>query len=187
MVFGLEREAPLGQQARELARFLVVARPFERAPALGELGLILLVGVALAARAERAQRELGALAAVDPRRSEEDDRVLDFLLLESAQRLEVLREDPDRPRLGALEELTIQIRERLLRHKSQCIMAHARDQPPYPRRVRSAAVVDPVDLRRLRSAIDFFTSGGVVPGGARDSREADSTSRRPQCDGDLRQ
>src|SRR5215470_15629840 len=96
MVFGLERQAPLGEQARELARFLVVARPFDRALALGQLGLILLVGIALAARTQRAQRALGPLAAVDARRSEEHHRVLNLLFFEAAQRLEILRENPDR-------------------------------------------------------------------------------------------
>jgi hypothetical protein len=45
------------------------------------------------------------LPAVHARRSEEDDRVLDVLVLEAAQRLEILGEDPDRARLVALQEL----------------------------------------------------------------------------------
>ena len=76
----------------------------------------MLVGVVHAARPQRAQRPLGALAAVDAGRSEEHDRVLNLLILEAAQRLEILGEDANRPRLGAFEELRVQVRQRLLRH-----------------------------------------------------------------------
>ncbi len=73
-----------------------------------------------AARAQRQQRPLGALAAVDAGRPEEDDGVLDFLVLEAAERLEVLGEDANRPAFFALEKLRIEVRERLLRHEGQC-------------------------------------------------------------------
>ena len=95
----------VGQQPGELARVLVVARPLDRLPRLGQLGLVLLVGVADAARLERRQRALGALAAVDAGRSEEHDGVLNLLVLEAPQRLEILRQDADRPAFGALEKL----------------------------------------------------------------------------------
>jgi len=103
----------------ELARLLVVARPLEGAARARQLALVGVVGVLHAARAKALQRALGALAAVDARRAEEDDGVLNFLLLESAQRLEVLGENPDWARLGALEELRVQVRQRLLGHKRQ--------------------------------------------------------------------
>ena len=47
---------------------------------------------------ERRQRLLGVLAAVNPRRAEEDDRVLDVLRLEAPKRLEILGENPQRAR-----------------------------------------------------------------------------------------
>src|SRR5262245_3914712 len=118
MVLGLERQAPLRQQTRQLARFFVIARPFDRALPLGQLGLILLVGVALAARAQGAQRAFGPFAAVDARRSEEHDRILDLLFLETAERLEILRENSDRTRFRTFEKLPVQIRERLMGHES---------------------------------------------------------------------
>src|SRR6185503_11511631 len=70
-------------------------------------------------RAQRLQRALRPLAAVDACGAEKYDRVLDLLLLETAQRLQVLGEDPDRPRFLTLEELGIQIGDRLLRHEGQ--------------------------------------------------------------------
>src|SRR5262249_26272005 len=130
VVLGLQRQRPRRQHPRELARFLVVARPLERLAALPQLALIVLVGVAHAARPQRLQRALRAFAAVDARRSEEDDGVLNLLILEAPQRLEVLRQDADRPGLGALEELQVQIRHQLLRHNgnlpSECY------DPPAP-------------------------------------------------------
>jgi hypothetical protein len=120
VIFRLEGERPGGEQPRQLARLFVVARPLERLAALFQLPLVLLVGVGDAPRAQRLQRALRALAAVDACGSEEHDRVLNFLLFEAAQRLEVLRQDPDRTRFGTLEKLTVQVRHRLLRHKAQC-------------------------------------------------------------------
>ena len=111
-----QRAAPRRQQARQLARFLVVARPLERLARLRQLGLIVLVGAVYAASPERAQRPLGALAAVDAGRSEEHDRVLNLLIREAAERFEIFRQDANRPRIGALEELPVLVCERLLRH-----------------------------------------------------------------------
>ena len=154
---------PRGEQPRELPRVLVVARPLEGLAALAQFGLVLRVGLVHAARPQRLQRALGALAAVDPRRSEEDDGVLDLLLLESAQRLEVLGEDPDRPGLVAFEEVRVEIRERLLTYRanlpSECYdsASSTEELPPHDmschsgfsgcRRARRAA-----DLRARRAA-----------------------------------
>src|SRR6185295_20073246 len=89
MVLGLEAQGPGGEQAGQLARLLVVARPFHRLAAAAQFELVFLFRAVLAARPQRLQRPLGAIAAVDARRSEEDDGVLDLLFLEAAQRLEV--------------------------------------------------------------------------------------------------
>ena len=59
---------------------------------------------------------LGPLAAVDARRSEEHDGVLDPLIAESTERLEILGQYADRPRFVALEKVGIQVRQRLSRH-----------------------------------------------------------------------
>src|SRR5207244_11726570 len=138
-----------------------------------------------AARPERLQRTLGALAAVDARRSEEDDGVLDLLILEAPQRLEVLREDPDRPGLGAVEELGVQIRHRLLRHKgnlpSECYDPPAsKELPPNETVADRARARRPVDLRTRRTA----TAAG---GNARAPRETTQAPRHQERDGDLRQ
>ena len=50
------------------------------------------------------QRAFGAVAAVDARRPEEDDGVLDLLVGEPAARLEVFGEDADGAPFGALEK-----------------------------------------------------------------------------------
>jgi hypothetical protein len=42
---------------------------------------------------------------VDARRTEKDDGVLNLLIAKPPERLEILRDDPDRPRLIALEKL----------------------------------------------------------------------------------
>ena len=104
---------PRGEEPGELPRVFVVARPLEGLAALGQFGLVLRVDLVHAARPQRLQRALRAVAAVDPRRPEEDDGVLNLLLLESPQRLEVLREDADRPGLVAFEEVRVEVRERL--------------------------------------------------------------------------
>jgi hypothetical protein len=62
------------------------------------------------------QRLLRTLAASRACRSEEDDRVLDVLRAEAAERLEILGENPDRPRLLALEEFRHEIGQRLRVH-----------------------------------------------------------------------
>ena len=125
MVLGRQRRLHVGQQARQLARVLVVARPLDAPCATSAArASIVLVGVAHAARLQRLQRALGPLAAVDARRPEEHDRVLDLLVLEAAQRLEVLGQDADRPRLVALEKLRVQVRERLLRHNVVNLPSH---------------------------------------------------------------
>ena len=121
MIRGPERRAPLREEARQLARVLVVARPLERLARAGQLRLVRGVRVARAARPQRPQRPFGALAAVDPRRSEEDDRVLDPLLLEPSERLEVLGENADRARFLAFEKIRVEVRQRRLRHDGQFI------------------------------------------------------------------
>jgi hypothetical protein len=75
-----------------------------------------LVRAVHASRPQRPQRPLGALPAVDAGRSEKDDRVLNLLILEAAQGLEVLGEDPNRARLRAFQELRMLVGHRLLRH-----------------------------------------------------------------------
>ena len=67
-------------------------------------------------RSSTLERLLGVLAAVDARRAEEHDGVLDVLRLEAAQRLEILGEDPERARFFGFEKLGIEIRERLRMH-----------------------------------------------------------------------
>jgi hypothetical protein len=59
---------------------------------------------------------LRPLAAVNASRSEEDDRVLDVLLLEPAQRLELFGKNADRTGVLALEKGGIEIRLSLLAH-----------------------------------------------------------------------
>src|SRR5262249_23281458 len=117
VILRLQRLGPRREQPRELARLLVVARPLDRLAAASQLFLVGAVRVLDAPRAQTLERAFGPLAAADARRAEEDDRVLDFLLPESAQRLQVLGQDPDRSRLRALQKLLVQIRERLLRHE----------------------------------------------------------------------
>ncbi len=87
---------------------------------------------------ETLERLLRVLAAVDARRAEEHDGVLDVLRLEAAQRLEVLGQDADRPGFFALEELGILVGKRLWVHWSIIILTRAhprvraqpRDQRP---------------------------------------------------------
>ena len=113
MVFGRERATPRGEGAGELARLLVVARPLDGLAGLLQFDLETVVGGADTAGPQRLERPLGALAAVDARRSEEDDRVLNLLVPEPPQRLEVLGENSNRPCFVALEKLRVQIRQRL--------------------------------------------------------------------------
>jgi hypothetical protein len=62
------------------------------------------------------ERSLRVLAAVNARRSEEYDCILDVLGLEPAQRLQVLGQDADRTGVLALEKGGIEIRLSLLAH-----------------------------------------------------------------------
>ena len=70
-------------------------------------------GASAGAPLETFERLLRGFAAVNPRRAEEDDGVLDVLRLEAAERLEILGQDPERARFFALEKLRIEVRERL--------------------------------------------------------------------------
>src|SRR5262245_51484739 len=117
MIGGAERDAPGGEQPRQLTRFLVETRPFERLPGFPQFSFVRGVGVAFAPRAQRPQRALRALAAVDARRPEEHNSVLNPLLLEAAERFEIFGDDPDGARFLTVEELRIHVRERRLRHK----------------------------------------------------------------------
>src|SRR5438132_1019179 len=145
MVFRSERQTPARQPARHFARVLVEAGPFDARARPRELGLVLRVVFADAARSQRFQRAFGALARFDARRSEKDDRVLDFLVLEAAERFEIFRQNPKGAALFALEKLRIQICERLLRHnatlssrydesfnddREQCLNQPPRRSPP---------------------------------------------------------
>src|SRR5229473_143570 len=85
MILRRKGQAPLREQAGQLAGFLVVASPLESPPTLAQLDLKLLFGIALTAGPQRAERSLGAFAAVDARRSEEHYGVLDALLPEPPQ------------------------------------------------------------------------------------------------------
>src|SRR5262249_24457065 len=107
---------PGGEQAGELARVLVITRPFERFACLLQLGVEHLGCIADSSRPQRHLGAFGALPAVDPRRAEEHHRVLDLLLLESSERLEVLGEDSNGTGFLALEKFGIEICQRLLRH-----------------------------------------------------------------------
>ena len=80
-----------------------------------QLGLELRVGVPDAPGAQRLQRALRALAAVDAGRAEKHHRILNLLLLEAPQRFQVFGENADRPRFVAFEKFGVQIRQ-WLRH-----------------------------------------------------------------------
>ena len=116
-----QREAPTRQTARHFTCVLVVFRPFDVPPRSSELGLILRVGVADAARAQRLERTLGALARIDASRTKEHDGVLNLLGLEAPQRLEIFGQDAKRPSVFTLEKLRVQVRQRLLRHNRHFI------------------------------------------------------------------
>src|SRR5947209_18032457 len=116
MVFGRQRHAPRREQPRELARFLVVPGPLERLAALPQLDRVQVLGPDFAARPQRLQRPLCALAAVHASRAKEDDGVLNLLLLEATERLEILSDDADGTGVVAVEKVWVLVRERLLRH-----------------------------------------------------------------------
>src|SRR5260221_9090380 len=116
MVLGGEGYAPRREQPRQLARFLVVPGPLERLAALAQLHRVEIVGAHFAARPQRLQRPLRTLAAVDARRTEKHDRVLNLLFLEATKRLEIFGQNADGPGVVAVEKLRVLVRERLLRH-----------------------------------------------------------------------
>ncbi len=118
VILGFQRDRPRREQPRQLARIFVEPRPLERLATLSQLRFVLVAQAfaVFAPRAQRLQRPLSALAAVDARRSEKDDRVLDLLFLEAAKRLEVFSEDTDRSCIVAVEKLRVLVRERLLGH-----------------------------------------------------------------------
>ncbi len=102
----VESRGPLGQHARQHARVLVVSRPLDRLAAALEMRVrsrCRLPG--MESPLEPFERFARLFRAVNPRRSEEDDGVLDVLGLEPAQRFEILGENAKRPCLLAFEEL----------------------------------------------------------------------------------
>src|SRR5262249_54809259 len=111
----LEREAPLRQLVRKLAGVFVVSRPFERLAASLQRRRMLR-GLRMVPALKALERALGLNAAVDARGAEKDDGVLDVLRFQPPQRLQVLRDDPDRTRVVALQERGIHVRERLFVH-----------------------------------------------------------------------
>src|SRR5205823_5332940 len=116
MVLGGEGYAPRREQPRQLARLLVVPGPLERLAALAQLQRVEVLGPDFAARPQRLQRPLCALAAVHASRAKEDDGVLNLLLLEATERLEIFSDDADGTGVVAVEKLRVLVRERLLRH-----------------------------------------------------------------------
>ena len=129
VVRGGERQAPLRQHPRELARILVKARPLESLARLVQFFLVRGVGVALAARAERPQRTFRAFTAVDARRAEKHHGVLYPLLFEASQRFEILGHNPDRTRFLAVEKIGIQVRHRRLPHRVNVSSTHKEPSP----------------------------------------------------------
>jgi hypothetical protein len=75
------------------------------------------------------ERGLRVLTAVDARRSEKHDGVLDVLHAEPPQRFQVLGQDPDRTGFLAVEELPIEIGEGL--HSAIIEGQCGRRQPGY--------------------------------------------------------
>ena len=113
----LERQAPLGQLVRELARVLVVARPLDRLAAAlqrGEVRRGPRVASRFAAARARARRRSRLCTRAEPKNTTVSWM---FCCLKPAERLEVLGEDPERPRIVALEEL----RRRCTRAAGSCI------------------------------------------------------------------
>ena len=53
-------------------------------------------------------------AARNPRRPEKDDRILDVVGSEPAQRIQVLRKDAERTRVRAMKKLNVFVRERMV-------------------------------------------------------------------------
>ena len=95
-----ERQAPLRQPVREIARVLV-ERDHSTALRL-RLSAAAQIGAPRLRSGQPQQGALRHLAAVHARRSEEDDGVLDVLLAESSERAEV----PERMRIGLASVLS---------------------------------------------------------------------------------
>ena len=83
--------------------------------------------------AERGKRPFGALAAAGARGAEEDHGVLDVLRPEAPERLEVLGQDADRPRVIAREELRHQVGQGLRIHGAQHSISYDAARPPLRR------------------------------------------------------
>jgi hypothetical protein len=115
-VLRADGERPLREHARQLARFLVVARPLDRAAALARRSRRRR-GCADAVHLHQlVERVLRRLAAVNARRPEEHDGVLDVLELEATLRLEVFGEDADGACIFALQKGVIEVSLRLRTH-----------------------------------------------------------------------
>ena len=71
------------------------------------------VALARAGIREAQQRALRLLPAVDARRAEKDDGVLNIFLTESPQRVEILGENAERASVGTVEKRLVVVRERL--------------------------------------------------------------------------
>ena len=91
-------------------------RPFDGLARSFELGCVVLVRAVDAPGAQRRERAERAIAGIDARRPEKDHRVLDLLSAEAFERLEILGENPDGPRLIAVEKVLVFVRVWLLRH-----------------------------------------------------------------------
>jgi hypothetical protein len=111
----LERLRPLRQEPRQRTGILVVLRPLDGLSAACQV-LVDRLAARSESPLERCERLLGMRTAVDPRRAEEHDGVLDILCFEAAQRLEILGENPDWARFFRFEKLVILIGERLKVH-----------------------------------------------------------------------
>src|SRR5262245_12246358 len=111
MVRTHERHRPLCQEARELARVFVVARPLEGTLAAPQMYVGVRVRPTNELPAQPLERLGSMLAAVYARRPEEDDGVLNVFALEASERLQILGEDAERPRLFAVEKRRVEIRQ----------------------------------------------------------------------------
>jgi hypothetical protein len=106
---------PFRQHPCERAGVLVIFRPLDRLATAGEV-LVHRLAPRPEATLERRERLFGMLATVNPRRAEEDDGVLNVLRLETAQRFEILGENPQWPCFFRFEKFLVAIRERLRVH-----------------------------------------------------------------------
>ena len=199
VVLEAERQAPLGQQMGQAPGVLVVARHRHGAPGprqrqalrLGRPGGGRRPGRAPAAGAaleqlllEPAEGVVGLLAAADPGRAEEHDRVLDVLRLEAAQRLQVLGHDADRPGFIALEKGGVEKRQLLVRHGGENVSSSDEPIPGWISGTRARAVRRDRDGTGQRGAdrqarVDDPARGGAgsqphrgLARGAREGQEA---------------